>query len=749
MPADGKLINFKAFHFMKKYKILFVRVSLIILSLTGFIFPAKEIPANHPYIQYFGRWSFADSLAPSHTWPGVYITARFEGTSIGMKMRDNDNYYNIFIDGQLRQIFHGASSSVASYTLASGLKDTIHTVMIFNRSESYSSNLTFNGLILDDGKNILPPPERPARRIEFIGDSFTSASGNEWTGQDTPPDINFYTNIYEGFGPITARHYEAEFQCNSRSGFGLVLDYTGNTGNNIPDYYDRAVFNSSTPKWDFSSWKPNVVVIGLGLNDYNGFGGYSGTLTQDETDLYKTRYHQFIARIRSNYSGVKILAVAAHIDWMQSTIAQVVKEENEQGRGDVFYTYYPYFTNGYVNNGHPNVESHHKIADRLIAAIDSMNAWVPYNDSIPPVFTSLPDTGITIYDAQYTLKVKTDSYSTVRYSVQDKDYDLMENTFTVTGKLEHSVTLNLQHNKKYTFYLRAVDDLGNKMKKSAMVSFSVDTTKIVSNWKSLIYDISKWKSGPAPFGLNTTAAFSTPIQPVTTAYFRKKFIVNYPDSVLGFALLTKCNEGEVVYLNGQEIDRINISKDSAVNYNTLTTQKQDVIKVTVINAQNWKKYIQPGENIIAVETHAFSAATPRLSFNSQLYDNNSEIYYPLGSDWVCYDMGNEPPIQILSKPNDVPETSSPVIPSKVHLNQNYPNPFNPATIISFGLNKREFVELKILNLLGQTVATIFKGELEAGKHAYSFDAGKFSSGVYFYQLKSPSANFVKKMLLVK
>ena len=130
-----------------------------------------------------------------------------------------------------------------------------------------------------------------------------------------------------------------------------------------------------SPQWDFEQWIPNLVVIGLGLNDYSGFGGWSGGITEEETNLYKTRYHEFISTIRDVYPGVKILAVAAHLTWMQETIAQVVEEENANGHEEVFYAFYPYYNGGYVNEGHPNVETHYKIATELMEAIDTINAW--------------------------------------------------------------------------------------------------------------------------------------------------------------------------------------------------------------------------------------------------------------------------------------------------------------------------------------------------------------------------------------
>ena len=89
------------------------------------------------------------------------------------------------------------------------------------------------------------------------------------------------------------------------------------------------------------------------------------------------------------------------------------------------------------------------------------------------------------------------------------------------------------------------------------------------------------------------------------------------------------------------------------------------------------------------------------------------------------------------------------IPEAVVLYQNYPNPFNPSTSISFDINKAQRVRLDVYNLLGQKVATLVNGTLEAGHHNYSFKANNLASGVYIYQLMTESQTFIHKMTLVK
>jgi len=87
--------------------------------------------------------------------------------------------------------------------------------------------------------------------------------------------------------------------------------------------------------------------------------------------------------------------------------------------------------------------------------------------------------------------------------------------------------------------------------------------------------------------------------------------------------------------------------------------------------------------------------------------------------------------------------------SKFELSQNYPNPFNPSTTISYSIPKEQFVTLKIYNSIGQYISTLVNKNEPAGKYQINFDAGKYSSGIYFYKLNAGNFSKTKKMMLLK
>jgi len=89
-------------------------------------------------------------------------------------------------------------------------------------------------------------------------------------------------------------------------------------------------------------------------------------------------------------------------------------------------------------------------------------------------------------------------------------------------------------------------------------------------------------------------------------------------------------------------------------------------------------------------------------------------------------------------------------PTTFILHQNYPNPFNPTTTIRFSIPHTQRVEVRVFNLLGESVAVLADEVKHAGDHSITFDATELPSGMYFYQLKTSSGfSAVKKMIFLK
>ena len=89
------------------------------------------------------------------------------------------------------------------------------------------------------------------------------------------------------------------------------------------------------------------------------------------------------------------------------------------------------------------------------------------------------------------------------------------------------------------------------------------------------------------------------------------------------------------------------------------------------------------------------------------------------------------------------------IASRYELGQNYPNPFNPTTHIRFNIPETANAKLTVFNVMGEEVATLVNGVMQAGGHTVSWNAASMPTGVYFYQLESGNFSQTKKLLLVK
>lgn len=83
------------------------------------------------------------------------------------------------------------------------------------------------------------------------------------------------------------------------------------------------------------------------------------------------------------------------------------------------------------------------------------------------------------------------------------------------------------------------------------------------------------------------------------------------------------------------------------------------------------------------------------------------------------------------------------------LEQNYPNPFNPVTTIKYYLPEGCNINLKLYDVLGKEIKLLDSGYKTSGSYSVELNAQNLSSGIYFYELRTPAFTAVRKLILQK
>lgn len=117
-------------------------------------------------------------------------------------------------------------------------------------------------------------------------------------------------------------------------------------------------------------------------------------------------------------------------------------------------------------------------------------------------------------------------------------------------------------------------------------------------------------------------------------------------------------------------------------------------------------------------------------------------------DYTLYSVG------VMGERNNLRTVSATPNMNSIHvtdyaLYSNFPNPFNPTTDIMFDMKASGNVSLKVYNLLGQVVATLANGTMEAGHHTMRFDATNLPSGLYICKMEANGFSAQSKMMLMK
>ncbi|HKK81588.1 MAG TPA: SGNH/GDSL hydrolase family protein [Prolixibacteraceae bacterium] len=335
------------------------------------------VPSTSDEIHYMGRIAHTDSLS-SFYWSGTSAQINFEGTGVNAILNDENgnNYYNVIIDRD-SVIMLRTQSGKKTYTLADNLTPGEHSIKLFKRTEYDQGGTGFYGFQLNKGAKILPPDPISNKKFEFYGNSITCGYAVEdYEGKDRPDSI--YTNNYLSYAAITARHYDAEYHCISKSGIGIMVSWFPYT---MPDIYDQTIPRNEKSKWDFSRYTPDVVVIHLLQNDswlvnkpdHPSFKKYFGTEKPSEEFIINA-YKDFVSKLRGKYPNAQIICTMGGMDATREGspwpgyVEKAVKGLNDSK----IFTYFMPFKQ---TKGHPNIEEQQTMAEGLIQFIDENIIW--------------------------------------------------------------------------------------------------------------------------------------------------------------------------------------------------------------------------------------------------------------------------------------------------------------------------------------------------------------------------------------
>ena len=339
--------------------------------------PPTTGPTSQPPVDVLAQAHTAGRVKPSGTavqysWPGVYFEGRIRGTGVGIVLNDSAADYDVQVDGVTVATFVTPGQGTR---WVNGLSNGEHIVRLVKRGENPWSISEFGGFVAAPGGAVLAKPTARKRQVEFIGDSLTAGYGNTSTTRDCTGDqVNRTTNADLSYGALTARRLSADYQVNAISGRGMVRNYNGGEpGTDYRTYYDRALLSVAGDVWPTGSWRPQLVVVFLGTNDFSTAINPGEPWTAESlVAAYRTAYNGFLQKLRTRY-GVSTTIVAVGASPFADYVQQVVRERN--AAGDTGVRYWLLDGTGLDLLGchwHYSVHDDQLIADRLTAYIGTL-----------------------------------------------------------------------------------------------------------------------------------------------------------------------------------------------------------------------------------------------------------------------------------------------------------------------------------------------------------------------------------------
>ena len=330
-------------------------------------------PASSGRFHYSGR-TLKSGGEVSYDWSGVCANVRFRGTKLKLQCGiEGKVRFNVWIDKtpDAQEDFSlkfDASVKDTTLLIADRLHIGRHNVIIQKCTEGEQGFVTLRHFFTDG--EFLQWEDVPSRRIEFIGDSYTAGYGTRSKSKDEGFSVDT-EDCNLSYAAIAGRLFDAEISLVCHSGRGLVRNYGGFQAPTMTERYSQVFDEHADTAYQPEGWKPDMVVIYLGTNDFSC--GEHPTAKK-----WCAEYARLLSKIRQNYgSAVPVLCVAPMAD---PELENYVKMAVEQFKDpNVHWTaVHPKAYNDESDLGascHPNYQGQRKTACDMVGYISTLTGW--------------------------------------------------------------------------------------------------------------------------------------------------------------------------------------------------------------------------------------------------------------------------------------------------------------------------------------------------------------------------------------
>lgn len=355
---------------MKRFSMLFFAVCI---SFAAYSY--QFVGCKSKAFCYSGRVDSSDVSSVSFGYSGVRIVTAFTGTSVALKIASPEkiNYVLCIIDSNM-YVKKMVAVGDTSVSVSHGLADKLHSLEIIKVTESSQGMCVFSGLFIDDGASCVALNPFPSRKIHFVGNSITCGYGIEVLDK-TLPFSPGSENFYDTYASITARALDADWNIVARSGIGMYRNYDGPVAGNedcMPAIYNRVFHDKPEPVWNHIHYRPDVVCVNLGTNDFS--------LNKGDSILFRINYQKLLDTLRGNFPATKIVLLMGPM--MNTPVLSTILKRiisSRVSKGDSLLWFFEMSSQtgalGYGADWHPSRDQARKNARELTLFLSSITGW--------------------------------------------------------------------------------------------------------------------------------------------------------------------------------------------------------------------------------------------------------------------------------------------------------------------------------------------------------------------------------------